>query len=97
MDELKLIKITQYSFAILGKALPKGCVLKGGERENVVEFYKYDRNDLWNEYGRPVGFYFKDKHKYELRSKYDGYELISFVGKKLDNIINYLQDDDDSN
>ena len=90
MNELELIKITQYSFAILGKGLPKGCVLKGGERDNVVEFYKYDEDDLWNEYGRPVGFYFKDEHRYQLRSKYDGYELIGFIGKELDDVVNCL-------
>tara|TARA_R110000850_G_scaffold142646_4_gene264741 strand:- start:70 stop:342 length:273 start_codon:yes stop_codon:yes gene_type:complete len=90
MNELELIKITQYSFAILGKGLPKSCVLKGGKSENVVEFYKYDRDNLWNEYGRPVGFYFKGEHRYELRSKYDGHELIGFTGKELDNILNCL-------
>ena len=90
MNELELIKITQYSFAILGKGLPKGCVLKCGEDANVVEFYKYDRDDLWNEYGRPVGFYFKNEHRYELRSKYDGHTLIEFIGKELDTVINCL-------
>jgi hypothetical protein len=90
MNELELIKVTQYAFAILGKSLPKGCVLKASGK-NVVEFHKYDREELWIESGRPVGFYFNShntyNHRYELRSKYDGHELISFQGEELDKII----------
>lgn len=90
MQELELIKVTQYSFAILSKGLPIGCILKISEEGNVVEFYKYDKNYLRKEHGRPVGFYFKDEHRYELRSKYDGHKLIEFVGKELDDTLNYL-------
>ena len=58
MDELELIKVTQYAFAILGKSLPKNCILKGRNRnDHIVEFYKYEKESLWTSYGRPVGFY----------------------------------------
>lgn len=90
MTELELIKLTQYAFAILGKHLPKCCVLKCDDNDNIVEFHKYDMHHLHSEYGRPVGFYFKDEHRYELRSKYDGHELIAFTGKELDNVLNCL-------
>jgi hypothetical protein len=93
MSELELIIVTQYAFAMLGKGLPKGCVLKRCEdSDHVVEFYKYDEGHLLGSTIRPVGFYFKDGHRYELRSKYDGEELIGFSGEELDNVIDCLFD-----
>jgi len=89
MDELTLIKLTQYAFASLNKGLPKGYVLKASD-EHTVEFYKYDTGKLWQNTGRPVGFYFESKHTFELRSRYDGNELIIIKGNELDDAINCL-------
>ena len=89
MDELTLIKLTQYAFASLNKGLPKGFVLKASD-DDIVEFYKYESGKLWQNTGRPVGFYFKGEHKFELRSKYDGNELLTIKGSSLDDTINCL-------
>jgi hypothetical protein len=90
MDNLKLIYITQYAYALLGKGLPKSCVLMAND--NVAQFCYYcpDRKYFCNTGTRPVGFYFEKEHKFELRSKYDGNTLIEFKGGQLDHIIDTI-------
>lgn len=88
VGELELIKLTQYAYAVLGKSLPKLCVLKQTHgKPGHVEFYKLHDNSGFFRGGKPVGFYFEDQHRFCLRSKWGGGDLIDFVEEELDHIL----------